>query len=74
MSDMSKIVMDRAAFWNLIAQAKEKCGQDLNAAARWIEEQLLFIGAEQALRFNDFMQAYVHHAERYGLWTAANIL
>ena len=74
MSDMHDIEMSREIFWNLIAQAKEKCGQDLDAAARWVEEQLLFMGAQQALRFNDLMYAYVRHAERYGLWTAANIL
>ena len=74
MSDMHEIEMNTETFWNLIAQAKEKYGDDLNTSARWVEEQLLFIGAEQALRFNDLMYAYVRHAERYGLWTAANIL
>lgn len=74
MSDMHDIEMNRETFWNLIAQAKEKCGEDMEALARWVEEQLLFMGAEQALRFNDLMYAYVRHAERFGLWTAANIL
>ena len=74
MNDMHDIEMNRETFWNLIAQAKEKCGEDMEALARWVEEQLLFMGAEQALRFNDLMYAYVRHAERFGLWTAANIL
>ena len=74
MNDMHDIEMNRETFWNLIAQAKEKCGGDMDALARWVEEQLLFMGAEQALRFNDLMYAYVRHAERFGLWTAANIL
>ena len=74
MNDMHDIEMNRETFWNLIAQAKEKCGEDMEALARWVEEQLLFMGAEQSLRFNDLMYAYVRHAERFGLWTAANIL
>ena len=49
MSDMHDIEMNRETFWNLIAQAKDKSGEDLDAMARWVEEQLLFMGAEQAL-------------------------
>ena len=74
MSDMHDIEMNRETFWNLIAQARDKCGEDMDGMARWVEEQLLFMGAEQALRFNDLMYAYIRHAERFGLWTAANIL
>ena len=74
MSDMHDIEMNRETFWNLIAQAKDKCGEDQEAMARWVEEQLLFMGAEQALCFNDLMYAYVRHGEQFGLWTAANIL
>ena len=74
MSDMHDIEMNRETFWNLIAQAKDKCGEDMDAMARWVEEQLLFMGAKQALCFNDLMYAYVRHAEQFGLWTAANIL
>lgn len=74
MSDMHNIEMNKETFWNLIAQAKEKCGQDLAASADWIKEQLLFMGAQQALDFHNLFHAYRDHAEQYGLWTAANLL
>jgi len=71
---MHDIEMNRETFWNLIEQAKDKCGEDLAASAQWIREQLLFMGAQQALDFHNLVHAYRDHADRYGLWTAANIL
>ena len=74
MSDMHDIEMNRETFWNLIAAAKDKCGQDLEASADWIKEQLLFMGAQQALDFHDLVYAYENHAYQYGLWSAANLM
>ena len=74
MSDMHDIEMNKETFWNLITAAKDKCGQDHAEYAKWVKEQLLFMGADQALKFNDLMYAYVRHAEQYGLWTAAEIM
>lgn len=74
MSDMHDIEMNSETFWNLIASAKEKCGRDLEASANWIKEQLLFMGAQQALDFHNLVHAYRDHADLYGLWSAANIL
>ena len=74
MNDMHDIEMNQETFWNLIAQAKEKCGEDLEASADWIREQLLFIGAEQALSFHNIVHAYRDHAMQFGVWSGANVL
>ena len=74
MSDMHDIEMNRETFWNLIAQAKDKCGEDLEAMARWIKEQLLFMGAQQARDFHELVHAYRDHAMQFGVWSAANLM
>ena len=61
-------------FWTLIAEAKRVCGQDLNASAKWIEDQLLAMEPRQAQNFHDIFHAYLDLAEQYGLWTAAAVM
>ena len=63
--------MDKNTFWELIAQAKAVCGQNLEASAEWIKGQLLALGPEQALNFEHIRYGYFNLAYRYGLWTAA---
>ena len=74
MSETHDIEMNKETFWNLIAAAKERCGEDKEAAADWIKEQLLFMGAQQALDFHNLIHAYRDHAGQYGLWCAGDIL
>ena len=61
-------------FWTLLAEAKRVCGQDLNASAKWIEDQLLVMEPKQAQNFHDIFHAYLDLAEQYGLWTAAAVM
>ena len=39
MSNISEINKD--TFWELIAQAKEQCGQDQDAFCQWVEDRLI---------------------------------
>ena len=78
---MGVIVMDtgiseinKDTFWELIAQAKARCGQDLDASAKWLEGQLKAMGPEQVLNFDSIMHGYSDLAYQYGLWTAASIM
>lgn len=50
MSSISEINKD--TFWELIAQAKEQCGQDQDAFCQWLEDRLIEMGPEQALNFD----------------------
>ncbi|MBQ9346278.1 MAG: DUF4240 domain-containing protein [Oscillibacter sp.] len=61
-------------FWTLLAEAKRVCGQDLNASAKWLEDQLLAMDPRQARNFHDIFHAYLDLAEKYGLWTAAAVM
>ena len=61
-------------FWTLIGEAKRLCGQDLDASAQWLEDQLLLMGPEQARRFDDIVHAYAKLSHKYGLWTAASVM
>lgn len=66
--------IDKDTFWTLIAQAKARCGQDMDASAKWVEGELLRMGPEQALNFGRIMHGYSSLAYKYGLWTAACVM
>ena len=74
---MSKAIIteiNKDTFWALIDQAKEHCGQDLNAFAKYLENRLMEMGPEQALDFDNIVHAYWDLAYKHGLWSAASIL
>lgn len=66
--------INKDTFWDLIDQAKEHCGQDLDASAQWLEVQLLAMGPVQAQNFDYIVHAYSDLAYKYGLWTAASVM
>lgn len=66
--------LDKNDFWELIAQAKEKHGENKEAFAAWIEEELLARGPQAAQDFHDISHAYSDLAYKAGLWNAADIL
>ena len=66
--------INKDTFWELIAQAKAHCGQNLEASAEWIKGQLLRMGPEQALNFDCIMSGYSALSYKYGLWTAASVM
>ncbi len=66
--------VNKDTFWELIAQAKAHCGQNLDVSAEWIKGQLLKLGPEQALNFDRIMYGYSALAYQYGLWTAASVM
>ena len=72
MSSISEINKD--TFWELIAQAKEQCGQDQDAFCQWLENRLIEMGPEQALNFDYAAFAYRAAAYKYGLWSAASVM
>ena len=72
MSSISEINKD--TFWELIAQAKEQCGQDQDAFCQWLEDRLIEMGPEQALNFDYAAFAYRAAAYKYGLWSAASVM
>lgn len=72
MNDIKKI--DKDTFWELIAQAKEECGQDQDAFAQWLEGRLFGMGPEQVLQFDAIAGGYWELSDKYGLWNAASIL
>ena len=71
-SDITEINKD--TFWELLAQAKARCGQDLDASALWLEGELLRMGPEQARNFDNVMHGYSSLAYKFGLWTAASVM
>jgi len=74
MSDTQIREINKDTFWEMISQAKEQCGQDLDASAKWLESQLLTMGPEQARNFYDIVHGYSALAYKYGLWTAASVM
>ena len=66
--------INKDTFWTLIEQAKEHCGQDLDASTRWLVDQLVSMGPEQAQNFYDISHGYQALAYQYGLWNAASIM
>ncbi len=66
--------INKDTFWELLAQAKARCGQDMDASAKWVEGELLRMGPEQARNFDNVMHAYSSLAYKFGLWTAASVM
>lgn len=66
--------ISKDTFWELIGQAKERCGQDMDAFAQWLEDRLMEMEPEQALNFDNIAHGYRDLAYKYGLWSAAAIL
>lgn len=62
--------INKDAFWELIAQAKEHTG----GPCEWLAERLVAMGPEQAKRFDSIANAYMALAHQYGLWTAASVM
>ena len=74
MSNLSITEINKDTFWELIAQAKEHCGQDQDTYAQWLVDRLTVLGPEQALRYDAIVHGYRELAHKYGLWNAASIL
>ena len=74
MSDPTIAEITKDTFWELISQAKERCGQDQDAFAQWLEDRLTEMGPEQALHFDAIIHGYRDLAYKYGIWSAASIL
>lgn len=62
--------INKDTFWVLIGQAKEHPGR----SNEWLMEQLVFMGMEQARRFDLIARVYMDAAYQYGLWTAASVM
>lgn len=66
--------INRDTFWTLIDQARVQCGQDLDASAQWLKNCLLAMEPQQSQNFHDILHAYMDAANKYGLWTAGEIM
>lgn len=66
--------MDPNAFWDLIAETKQECGQDMDASLQWLTEQLTALDPQQVQDFHDILHGYKHLAYKYGLWTVATMM
>ena len=66
--------INKDTFWTLIAQAKEQCGQDLDAFTQWLVDRLMSMQPKQVQRFQDISHSYQDLAYKYGLWNAASIM
>lgn len=66
--------INKDTFWTLLAQARTRCGQDLDASTLWLESELLRMGPEQARNFDNVMHGYSSLAYKFGLWTAASVM
>ena len=66
--------INRDSFWNLIHEAKNACGQDMDAMLTYLKDRLVSMGPAQAQNFLDIIHAYEDLADKYGLWDAAGIM
>lgn len=66
--------MDQNAFWNLVAETKRECGQDMGASLQHLTERLTALGLQQARDFQDILRGYRTLANQYGLWCAAAVM
>ncbi|EOS63763.1 DUF4240 domain-containing protein [Oscillibacter sp. 1-3] len=66
--------MTKDGFWDLIAEAKKRYGQDQDGSFQWLKDQLTILGPQQAQDFHDILHGYQQLANQYGLWSAAILI
>ena len=50
--------INKDTFWALIQEAKDTCGQDTDASAKYMIDRLAGLGPDQSLIFLNYMDAY----------------
>ena len=66
--------INKESFWDLIHEAKNVCGQDMDAMLAYLKDRLVSMGPTQAQNFHDIIHAYEDLADKFGLWDAAGIM
>ena len=66
--------INKASFWDLIHEAKNACGQDMDAMLAYLKDRLVSMGPTQAQNFHDIIHVYEDLADKFGLWDAAGIM
>lgn len=66
--------INKESFWDLIHEAKNACGQDMDAMLAYLKDRLVSMGHAQAQNFHDIIHAYEDLADKFGLWDAAGIM
>lgn len=66
--------INKESFWDLIHEAKNACGQDMDAMLAYLKDRLVSMGPAQAQNFHDIIHAYEDLADKFGLWDAAGIM
>ena len=58
--------INKDTFWALIQEAKDTCGQDTDAWAKYMIDRLAGLGPDQSLMFLNYMDAYYYRAIQQG--------
>ena len=66
--------INQDSFWDLIHEAKNACGQDMDAMLAYLKDRLVSMGHAQAQNFHDIIHVYEDLADKFGLWDAAGIM
>lgn len=66
--------INKESFWDLIHEAKNACGQDMDAMLAYLKDRLVSMGPTQTQNFHDIIHAYEDLADKFGLWDAAGIM
>ena len=66
--------VDRESFWQLIAEAKQRFPENMDAYEEWVKTQLKRMGTEETFNFFVIFYGYMDAACEYGLWTAASMI
>ena len=66
--------INQDSFWDLIHEAKNACGQDMDAMLAYLKDRLVSMGPTQAQNFHEIIHAYEDLADKFGLWDAAGIM
>ena len=66
--------INKESFWDLIHEAKNACGQDMDAMLAYLKDRLVSMGPTQAQNFHDIIHVYEDLADKFGLWDSAGIM
>ncbi len=66
--------MDKAQFWRLIEDAKEKSGDDCEEQAELLKRALVKLPPEEIIAFDRILDAFLDEAYRWDLWGAGELI
>lgn len=66
--------MNKDVFWTMIDEMRVRFGENMQAAEKWMIQELKQYDAEDIITYQYIFLCYKDAADKYGLWSAASVM